>query len=84
MLSREKIKEELVKILIAQKSKFAALADTITEQSKLRTDLGLESIQMLYLVIVIEEKFQIQIENIGINDFVTLSDVIDYIESKQT
>ena len=35
---------------------------------------------MLYTVIGIEEMFGIRFENVGMSDFKTLGDVVDYIE----
>ena len=39
---------------------------------------------MLYLVIAIEESFGILFENVTMGDFVTLRDVVDYLEKKTT
>ena len=57
-------------------------AGSLTENSNLRTDLGLSSIGMLYLIIAIEQKFNITFENVSMSDFETLNDVIDFIEKK--
>ena len=48
----------------------------------LRTDMGLSSIGMLYYVIVIESIFSIRFENVGVEDFKTLGDVVNYIGEK--
>lgn len=53
-----------------------------TEQSNLTTDLGLNSVGILYVVIAIEEFFSVQFDDVGFNDFQTVGDVIDYIEKK--
>ena len=57
-------------------------ASKIKENSDLRTDLGLASIGMLYLIIAIEQKFNVKFENVSMNDFTTVKDVIDFIEQK--
>ncbi len=57
-------------------------ASSLTENSNLRTDLGLSSIGMLYLIIAIEQKFNITFENVSMRDFEILKDVIDFIETK--
>ena len=57
-------------------------AESLTEKSNLRTDLGLSSIGMLYLIIAIEQKFNITFENVSMSDFETLKDVVDFIEQK--
>ena len=56
--------------------------DNITEDSNLVTDLGLSSVGVLYIVIAIEEFFNIRFDNIGFADFKTVGDVINYIEKK--
>ena len=45
-------------------------------------DIGLTSVGMLYLVIVLEESFQIKFEDVGTATFDTVGKVIDYIEGK--
>ncbi len=82
-LSRDEISAKLKEILVAADEKHKAIVDSITDSSSLATDIGLTSVGMLYLVIVIEESFQIQFENVGIDDFKTFGDMVSYIESKQ-
>ena len=54
-----------------------------TEESDLRTGLGLNSIGMLYMIIAIEEEFSIRFENVAMGDFQTVADVIKYIEAQK-
>lgn len=56
--------------------------DTLTEEADLRTDLGLSSIGMLYLVIAVEETFNIRFDDVQMGSFVTVKDVVDFIERK--
>lgn len=56
---------------------------SFTEESDLRTGLGLNSIGMLYMIIAIEEDFSIRFENIAMGDFKTVADVINYIEEQK-
>lgn len=53
-----------------------------SEESNLVTDLGLNSVGILYIVIAIEEFFGIQFDDVGFSDFQNVGDVIDYIEKK--
>ena len=53
-----------------------------SEESNLTTDLGLNSVGILYIVIAIEEFFGIQFDDVGFSDFKNVGDVIDYIEQK--
>ena len=78
-LSRDEIIAKLRTILINADEKYAAMADSIDVDSSLANDLGLTSIGMLYLVIVIENTFSIQFENVGIDDFKTFGDMVDFI-----
>ena len=56
------------------------LLEKCTEESKLTTDLGLNSVGILYVVIGMEEIFSITFENVSFGDFETVGDVIDYIQ----
>ena len=58
-----------------------AVIDAATESSSLKNELGLNSIGMLYIMITIEEKFDVSFENTNANDFQTVGDVIDFIEA---
>ncbi|MBO7638985.1 MAG: acyl carrier protein [Treponema sp.] len=82
-LSREEIIAKLNRILVSADEKYADVIDKITMNSSLQNEVGLTSVGMLYLVIVIEETFSIQFENVGIDDFKTFGDIVEYIESKQ-
>lgn len=53
------------------------------ESSNLTTDLGLNSVGLLYVVIAIEEFFGIRFDDVSFGDFQTVGDVVDYIEKKQ-
>ena len=54
----------------------------IDENSNLVTDLGLNSVGLLYTVIAIEEFFNMRFDDISLGDLQTVKDVIDYIQSK--
>ena len=81
-MTRKEIVEKLRDILLATDDRNRDLLSSCTEESKLTTDLGFSSVSMLYMVIAIEEEFGIRFDNIGASDFVTLGDVVDYIEAK--
>lgn len=53
----------------------------ITMDAKLSTDLGINSIELADLVMLCEEKFDIVIEDGDIHDFVTVGDVVKYLET---
>ena len=79
-LTREEIIEELKSILLTADDKNADLVETCTEDSALSTDLGLSSVAMLYMVIAIEETFDVRFDDVGMDDFKTLGDVVTFIE----
>ena len=79
-MTRQEIFEELKNILISADDNSSNYEDA-TEDSEPIKDLGLSSISILYLVISIEETFEISIDGCGVADFVRLKDVIDYIEA---
>lgn len=78
---RTEIAEKLRDILALALGNSVDLSNC-TEQSNLTTDLGLNSVGILYVVIAIEEFFSVQFDDVGFNDFQTVGDVIDYIEKK--
>ena len=71
---------KLKEILVAMDPKNADRLDSVTENSKLVTDLGLSSVGMLYMVIAIEESFGIEFDND--KPFEMVGQVIDYIEER--
>ncbi len=81
-LSRTEILEKLQDIMISINDSDREKLENTTEESRLVEDVGLNSVGMLYLVIVIEESFQIKFENVGTATFDTIGKVIDYIEAK--
>ena len=54
----------------------------ITEDSDIKNDLGLNSIGFLYLVLGIEEEFNVEIHNINADEFKKVRDVINYLDKK--
>lgn len=80
MLTKEEIFEKLRSILIGMDDRNRELIANATADTKLITELGLSSVSMLYLVIAIEETFDIEFDTEF--SFVTVGEVVDYIRSK--
>ena len=59
----------------------ADIMESVDMDSDLRTQVGLNSIGMICMVIMIEETFSVQFDDVGFNDFVTVRDVVDYIRN---
>lgn len=57
-------------------------ADDITMDAELTGDLGLNSLELADLVYNCEEKFNIVIEDDALGNFVTVGDVVRYLEEK--
>ena len=72
----EKLKE-IFKTALPDK---ADLMENVGLDSDLRTQVGLNSIGMICMVIMIEETFSVRFDDVGFNDFVTVRDVVDYIK----
>ena len=82
-MNRNEIAEKLKEVLtMAMGAKGEELLKTATEDSVLTTDLGLNSVGVLYVVIAIEEFFSIQFDDVGFGDFKTVGDVLNYVEKK--
>ena len=68
----EKIKELLVEELSIK-------AEDITPEAELVSDLGINSLELADLVLLCEEKFDIEIGDDVIHKFITVGDVADYL-----
>ena len=79
MLGREEVLNGLKEVLLMIDPSKKDVVDNITEDSRLVEDIGLASVSLLYLVIAIEEKFEIEFGDLGVEDFKTVKQTIDYI-----
>ena len=70
----EKLKELLVEELQVN-------ADDITPDAELSKDLNINSIELAELVMICEEKFGVEINDEDSGKFVTVGDVVTYLES---
>jgi acyl carrier protein len=57
--------------------------EEITPDAELANDLGINSIELADLVMLCEDKFEIEIEDDDILKFITVNDVVTYLESHQ-
>jgi len=55
--------------------------EEIKMESELTNDLGINSIELADLVMTCEDKFGIEIEDEDIHKFVTIGDVVEYLEA---
>lgn len=82
-MKRSEIFEILKKFIINGLDNGEDVVKNATEDSNLQTDIGLDSVGMLYLVISMEDALEISFDDVSFNDFETVKDVIDYIEAKK-
>ena len=81
-MNRNEILERLKEIFRTALPDKAEVMDSIDENSDLRTQVGLNSIGMICMVIMIEETFSVQFDDVGFNDFIRVKDVVDYIKNR--
>lgn len=79
-MTRTEIFSKLKELLQKLYPNTADKMDSVTEQSSLTNDLGMDSIGMLCMVIAIEEAFEVDFEGTSLKDFTTVKAVIDYIQ----
>lgn len=70
----EKVKEILVDELQIDPSE-------ITLDSELANDLGINSLELADLILLCEEKFGVEINDDDIHKFVSVGDVVEYLNS---
>jgi len=57
-------------------------ADQMTENTDLRNELEMNSLDTLDAVVKLEEEFDIEIPDRKISDFHTIKDIVDYISNQ--
>ena len=57
--------------------------EEIKPESELTNDLGINSIELADLVMLCEDKFGIEIEDDDIHNFITINDVVNYLEAQK-
>lgn len=70
----EKIKEILVEEMQVD-------PENITMEAELVNDLGVNSLELADLILLCEEKFDIEINDEDIHKFITVADVVTYLDN---
>ncbi len=70
--------KELFKLVVNKETDL----ELITMDSALSNDLGLNSVAVIYFVIMIEQTFDIVMDDIEFNDFKIIKNVVQYIQRK--
>ena len=55
--------------------------DTITLDAELSADLGINSIELADLVMSCEEQFDLSIDDEDLHRFITVGDIVNYLEA---
>lgn len=55
--------------------------DTIDENTKIMDDLGADSLDVVEMIMAMEESFGISVPDEDIEELITVSDVVAYVES---
>ena len=55
--------------------------DDIKPEAELSSDLGINSIELADLVMLCEEQFDLSIEDEDLHRFITVGDVVNYLEA---
>ncbi len=72
--------EELKNILVEE---LQLDPEEITMEAELTNDLGINSIELADLVMLCESQFGIEIEDENIHKFITIGDVVNYLEEQK-
>jgi acyl carrier protein len=71
--------ENLKKFLVEE---LHVKAEDVTMEAELSGDLGINSLELADLVYLCEEKFNVVIDDDELNNFVTVGDVVRYLENQ--
>ena len=75
-MSREEIFESVKKVVMEAVDE----EREITMETSIVDELGLDSLDIVEMLMALEEEFEISIEDSAAETFIKVSDVIDYIE----
>ena len=62
--------------------KFQVAVDSITVDTKLKEDLNIDSLDSVEMVMELEDKFSISIKDEDAAKFVTVGDIVNYVEAQ--
>lgn len=69
--------EQLKEILVEE---MQIKAELIKPEAELKNDLGMNSIELSELVLACEEKFGVEVDEERAKEFITVKDVVDYMD----
>ena len=81
-MTRQEIFDQLKEIMLEADDRNREIVEKSTEETDLMKDFGFSSVNMLYIVIMIEESFDIRFSDLGVRDLRKVGDVISYISEE--
>lgn len=78
-MAREDVVTALKEVLV---DKLQVDADSVTDEANLFDDLGLDSIDLMTVVMAIEERFDIEVPDDELEDVTTISQAADLLSAK--
>lgn len=57
-------------------------AAAVTPEARLNEDLGADSLAAMELIMALEEKLDIEIDDVELDQFKTVNDLVSYLETK--
>ncbi|MDD6437015.1 MAG: acyl carrier protein [Prevotella sp.] len=78
-MSREEIEQKVREFLIDE---LEIDEDKIKDDAKLKDDMGIDSLDFVDIVVIVDKKFGFKIKPEEMKGIVTLKDFCDYIEKK--
>lgn len=76
MMNYEEILERVINLLVAMKES----EDEVTADSELIDDLGISSMDVLFLITGLEEEFDVKIPVKAIREMITVADVAEIVD----
>ncbi|MBQ8175207.1 MAG: acyl carrier protein [Clostridia bacterium] len=56
--------------------------EVVTPEAELANDLGVNSLELADLILLCEEKFNVTIDDDDLHTFITVNDVVNYLNEK--
>ncbi|RGT75160.1 acyl carrier protein [Mediterraneibacter massiliensis] len=72
---------EKIKKIVAES--LGAEAETITEATSFKEDLGADSLDLFEMVMAFEEEFEVEIPSEDLEKIATVGDVVKYLENQK-
>lgn len=78
-MTKEEVEDQVKKIIV---EKFQIAEDKVTTGAKLDADLGADSLDLVDLMMVLEDKFSMDISDEEASEINTVGDIVEYISKK--